>query len=179
MNGSGASGLIGKWNLVSTGGSTNSSSEFDLFGTKVRIDANFTTASANPKGYYNITSSEFKAVGISYDMSGSLSIKEFENDVLQSEATNPLPPTPIGPYDQSTQYKISGTDSISFTGSTPAFVFQTASGSFVPPSGCKFKLEGNKLTLLFKYNFTSTDNSSGFPITDKSTVDMNVVLQKQ
>jgi hypothetical protein len=177
--GSGTSGLIGKWNLVSTNGTTLTNSEFDFFGTKNRIESNLTNTSSSPQGLYEITTNDLKATGIGYNTSGNLTVKLYEDDVLQSENAVPFPATPIGPYSQTTPYKLVGADSISFTSAVPVFVFQTVNGPATPPNGCKYKLEGNKLTLTSKYNYTSTDNSTGITITDKTEVDMTIILQKQ
>ncbi|MBX9782361.1 MAG: hypothetical protein K2X48_03610 [Chitinophagaceae bacterium] len=174
-----AAALIGKWKLISTAGSTISSSELDLFGIKTRTESKITYTSSNPKGFYEITSTDFKAVGLGYDYGGVVNIKIYADNVLQNEVTNPFPAAPIGPYDQSTPYKLVGSDSISFTSATPVFVFQTASGPLVPPSGCKYKIAGKTLTLTMKYSNTNTDNSSGIPIVNKSNVDANYVLEKQ
>ncbi|MBS4064648.1 MAG: hypothetical protein KGZ74_08810 [Chitinophagaceae bacterium] len=176
--GSGTSGLIGKWNLVSTGGSTLSSVEADILGDKIRIESKLTYTSSNPKGYYDITSSQLKAVNVSYDYSGTINLKTYENDVLQSEFDNPVPATPIGPSNEAASIKIVSADSMAFLNVSPVAV-QGASGTFAAPTGCKYKIEGNKLTLTMKYGATTTTNTGGSPLVEKIYADVNIVLQKQ
>lgn len=178
MNGSGAAGIIGRWNLVSSGGATASSTETDLFGTAIKVESTLAYTSSNPKGFYDITSSQIKAMNIGYDYSGTLNIKFFENNVLQNEVTNPIPATPIGPSNETAAIKIVGTDSIAFLNTSPVAI-QGAPGTFAAPTGCKYKLEGNKLTLLIKFASTSTNNTGGTVSVDKIAADATIVLQKQ
>jgi hypothetical protein len=178
IGGSGTAGLIGKWNLVSTGGFTTASSEIDLLGTKIKAENKVAYTSSNPKGYYDITSNQLKAVNIGYDYSGTLNLKVFENNVLINELDTPIPATPIGPSNESATYKLVGTDSIAFLNSPPVSI-QGSSGSFAAPTGCKYKIEGNKLTLLMKYGSTTTSNTGGSISVDVIYADVNIVLQKQ
>jgi hypothetical protein len=176
--GSGTSGLIGKWNLVSTGGFTTASSEFDVFGDLIRLENKLTYTSSNPKGYYDITSTQLKAVNIAYDYSGTANIKVYENNVLQSDDNVPFPPTPIGPSNEAATIKIVSNDSIAFLNTSPVVV-QGASGTFAAPTGCKYKIEGSKLTLFIKFSSTTTSNTGGTVSVDKISADVNLVLQKQ
>ena len=178
MNGNGSAGIIGRWNLVSSGGVTSTSTETDLFGTAIRVESKLTFTSSNPKGYYNITSAQMKAVNVGYDYTGALNVKFFEDNVLQNEVNNPIPPTPIGPSNETAAIKIVGTDSIAFTNTSPVAI-QGAPGTFAAPTGCKYKLEGNKLTLLIKFASTSTTNTGGTVSVDKIAADATIVLQKQ
>jgi hypothetical protein len=176
--GSGSSGLIGKWNLVSTGGTTIASSEIDLLGNKMRAENTLIYTSSNPKGFYDITSTEFRGNGIGYDFSGSLIVKLFENNVLQSEIRNPFPTSTIAPSNPVSKYRLIGTDSIYFEGSAPAVQYQGGGNSTVP-SGCKYSLTGNTLTLKMKYSITYVSNNGGVISNDSQSADVSVVLTKQ
>jgi len=176
--GSGTAGLIGKWNLVSTGGFTTASTETDVFGVKFRAESKLTYTSSNPKGFYDFTSTELKSVNIGYDYSGIMNVKVYQDNVLQTDLDTPIPSTPIGPLSQSTTYKLVGADSIAFLNQPPV-VIQGASGTFTPPNGCKYKIEGNKLTMTMKFGSTTTNNSGGVISVDKISADVNIILQKQ
>jgi hypothetical protein len=177
MVGSGTSGIIGIWKLTSTSGITGASSEIDILGDILKAETNMQYTSSNHKGYYNITSTEFNGVGIGYDFAGNLTLKVYENDVLQSEITNPVNST-IAPVNITNSYKPIGNDSIYFTG-TPPGVELPSGTTPTGAGGCKYKLEGNKLTMFTKYNTSSTSIDNGFISKNKQSVDVTVVLERQ
>lgn len=178
VNGSSTSGLIGNWKFVSTAGTTIASSEIDLFGIKTRAENALTYTSANPKGFYQITATEIKGNGIGYDFNGTLNIKLFENNVLQSEVTNPFPTSTIAPVNNSTGYKVISADSLAFTTNPPGVQLPNG-GTLSSPGGCKYKIEGKKLTMFIKYTSSTTGSSGGIPTADKQKIDVNLVLEKQ
>ena len=178
MNGSGPAGLIGEWKFVSTGGTTIASSEMTLAGDKLKIEAIFKYNSTNPKGIYRISSSSIDAVGVAYDYSGIVILNSYENNVLDVSDTTVLPVTPYPPISNSTGYKTVGTDSIAFT-TNPPFVQLPNGGTMTSPGGCRYKIEGKKLTLLMKHNSSTTSSTGGILTTDKQNIDVTLVLEKQ
>jgi hypothetical protein len=178
MNGSGSTGLIGNWNLVSTSGTTTATSELDFFGDLLKIEAISKYTSSNPKGYYKITSSSMDAVGIGYDFTGTVILNSYENNILETSDTTGFPFSTIAPVNNSNPYKTVGSDSLTFTNNGPGITTPTG-GTMTSPGGCRYKIEGNKLTLTIKHTSTSTGNSGGIPTSDKQIIDAVVVLQKQ
>jgi hypothetical protein len=134
--------------------------------------------SANPKGTYKITSSSINASGVAYDFSGKLILNAYENNILQSSDTTALPVSPYGPLNNTTGYKTVGTDSIAFT-SNPPFVQLPNGGTMSSPGGCKYKIEGNRLTMILKHISSTTSSSGGIATTDKQIINVTLVLEKQ
>jgi hypothetical protein len=178
MNGSGVSGLIGDWKFVSTTGANIASSEMTLAGDLLKIEAILKYTSTNPKGIYKISTSSMDAVGVAYDYSGKLILNTYENNILESSDTSDMPLSPIGPVSNSTGIKTVGRDSIAFT-TNPPFVQLPNGGTMTSPGGCKYKLEGNKLTMFIKHTSTTPNSSGGIPTIDKQIIDVSLVLEKQ
>lgn len=179
MNGNGPAGLLGNWKFLSTGGTTVTSSEVDLFGVLIRTDGILNYTSSNPKGFYTITSTDFNGIGIGYDFAGSLTIKSFENGVLQNEVITPFPASTIPPTNTNSTYKLIGTDSIYFQTQAPGVQLQGAGSAVSTPSGCKYKINGNQLTMFLKFSNTTTDNTGGITSINKQQGDVTVVLERQ
>lgn len=178
MNGSGSSGLIGRWKLVSTGGTTIASSEIDLLGDKLLAENTLIYSSSNAIGFYDITSTEFKGNGIGYDFSGRVILKVYENSVLINETPTLIPTTTIPASNPTSKYRLIGTDSIYFEGSTGSVQFQ-AGGTATVPSGCRYKIEGNRMTMRMKYSTSYTSTSGGITSLDKQWADVEVILERQ
>ena len=138
-----SSALVGNWKFVSSGGTTSASTSYTLFGTAIKVETILNYTSSNPKGVYKISQTAFSGEGVGYDYQGSLTVKQYEDNTLQSEDTNPVNAT-IVPTNASTNYKLIGTDSIYFEGSAPG----TSTGASGTPGGCKYKIEGTKLSLV-------------------------------
>lgn len=166
-----SSSLVGNWKFISSIGTTTASSAFTLLGDELKIETTTSFTSSNPKGIYKITATTFDGQGIGYDYTGSLTIKQYANNVLQSENTTPMSAT-IPPSNFSSQYKLIGTDSIYFENNAPG----SSTGS---PGGCKYKVEGNKLSLFLNTNTTTTTNQGGIITTDNQKALVTVILQKQ
>ncbi len=178
MNGSGSSGLIGRWKLISTGGTTIASSEIDVLGDKLLAENTLIYTSSNAIGFYDITSTEFKGNGIGYDFSGRLILKVYENGVLINETPSLIPSSTIPASNPTSKYKLVGADSIYFEGSTGAVQFQ-AGGTATVPAGCRYKIEGNRLTMRMKYSASYTSSNSGITSLDKQWADVEVILERQ
>jgi hypothetical protein len=178
MNGSGSNGLIGNWNLVSTNGITIASSEMDFFGDLLKIEAISKYVSSNPKGYYKISSSSMDGVGIGYDFTGSVILNSYENNRLESSDTTGFPFSTVAPVNNINPYKTVGSDSLTFTNNGTGIQTPTG-GTMTSPGGCRYKIEGNKLTMTIKHTSKSTGSSGGIPTSDKQIIDVVVILQKQ
>jgi hypothetical protein len=163
--------IAGNWKLVSIAGNSLVTRDITFGSDNQKTETITTFTSSNPKGQYKITSNAFDAEGIGYDYTGSVTVKDYENGVLQSEDTAPTSAT-IAPTNGTSQYKLVGNDSIYFA--------NNALGNATPePGGCKYKLEGTKLSLFINSSSTATASQSGFSVTNKVSTVLIVVLQKQ
>lgn len=162
--------LSGNWKFVSANGSTKVTNSV-IFGSdvlKTEAISNFVTS--NPKGTYNMTATQISGNGIGYDFTGTSTTKIYENNVLQNEVTMPMNGT-ISPINTTSSYKLIGTDSLYFETKVPG----TANAG-----GCKFKLEGNKLTLLMTINTKTLTDINGATVTaDNIFNTTTIILQKQ
>ncbi len=163
--------IAGNWKLVSIAGNSSVTSAYTFGSDNIKTETFTDFTSSNPKGQYKITSNTFNAEGIGYDYTGSVTVKDYENDVLQSEDTSPTGST-IPPTNGTSQYKLIGSDSIYFE--------NNALGNSTPaPGGCKYKLEGTKLSLFINSSSTATASQGGFSVTNKTATVVTVILQKQ
>ena len=178
MNGTSTSGLIGEWKFIATQGTTNATSEMTLAGDRLKIEAIMNYVSNNAKGIYKINSATMDAVGVSYDYTGRIVLNSYENNILETSDTTILPVTPYGPLSNSTGYKTVGTDSITFTTNTPGVQLPNG-GTMTSPGGCRYKIEGNRLTMFIKHTSTTTGSSGGILTTDRQIIDVNLVLERQ
>lgn len=178
MNGSGSSGLIGNWKFISTNGKTVATSEMDFLGDLLKIEAILKYTSANPKGIYKISSASIDAVGIGYDFAGTLILNSYENNRLETSDTSAFPPSTIAPVSNTNAYKTVGTDSITFTNGAPGVQLPNG-GTMSTPGGCRYKIEGNRLTMFIKHTSTTTGNSGGITTTDRQIIDVVVILERQ
>jgi hypothetical protein len=163
--------IAGNWKLVSIGGNSSVTSSYTFGSDNIKTETFTTFASSNPKGQYKITSNAFNAEGIGYDYTGSVTVKDYENDVLQSEDTAPINST-IPPTNGTSTYKLIGSDSIYFENNA-------LGTSTSAPGGCKYKLEGTQLSLYINSSSTATASQGGFTVTNKTGAVVTVVLQKQ
>ncbi len=173
-NQSTSSGLVGNWKFISSAGTTTASSAFTLAGTAIKVETILNYTSSNPKGVYKISQTTFSGEAVGYDYQGNLTVKQYEDNILQSEDTNPVNTT-IPPSNISSQYKLIGTDSIYFEGNAPG----TQNGASGTPGGCKYKIEGTKLSLFMNTNTTKTSNQGGIITTDNQKALVTIVLEKQ
>lgn len=163
--------IAGNWKLVSIGGSSSVISSYTFGSDNLKTETITSFASSNPKGQYKITSTAFNAEGIGYDYTGSVTVKDYENGILQSEDTNPTSAT-IAPTNGTSQYKLIGNDSIYFQNNA-------LGNTTTEPGGCKYKVEGTLLTLFINNASTATASQGGFTVTNKTGTVLTVVLQKQ
>jgi hypothetical protein len=169
-----SSGLLtGTWKFVSNVGVTTASTATSFMGMNIKVETVTSFASSNPKGAYKFGATSVNYEGVGYDYSGSLIIRQYQDNALQSADTTALDLT-LPPSNASTPYKLVGTDSIYFETNAPG------STSTAAPGGCKYKLEGNKLTFFVNTNTTTTTNQGGGLIsTDNVKSNLTVVLEKQ
>ncbi len=175
---SSGSPLVGDWKFISSSGTTNATSTFDLAGDEIKLETILTYTSENPVGVYNISGKEFNGIGIGYDYNGNLTIRTYENGILQSDDTNPIATT-IPPTNSTSQYRLVGNDSIYFEVNTPSTPSTPGSGSATKPGGCKYKLEGNRLTLFVQTTQSQNNDQGGFITKDTQTADVVIVLERQ
>ena len=182
-NGSGtpASGasIQGNWKLISTSGTTGTSTIDNTSGTEMKAEILLRYTSKNPVGIYTITSSLFKGVGVGYDYDGRLFIRQYENNVLQIEDSTDINMN-IPPSSSESKYKLIGTDSIYFEAG--ALTGPSAPGSTpvaTTPVGCKYKLEGKRLTFFMKMSMPQIITQNGITLKITQSADVNIVLEKQ
>lgn len=173
------SGIKGTWKLVSISGTSGFSTVENTGGVEMKAEVLLRFASQNPVGVYNITSSLFKGVGIGYDYNGTLIMREFENNVLQFEDSSDMN-MPMPPSNSESKYKLIGADSIYFEAG--GIVAPTAPGSTPAATtgvGCKYKIEGKRLTFIMKTSIPQLMSQNGITLMVTQTADVNIVLEKQ
>ena len=178
-NPSSGSGIQGNWKLISTSGTTSTSTVENTSGTESKAEIILRFSSSNPVGGYNITSSTFKGIGVGYDYNGTLILRQFENNVLQFEDSSDIS-MPMPPSSSESKYKLIGTDSIYFEAG--ALTGPSAPGSTPPTTtavGCKYKIEGNRLTFYMKTSIPQLINQNGITLNVIQSTDVNIVLEKQ
>lgn len=173
------SSIQGNWKLISTSGITSTSTVDNTSGTEMKAEVLLRYISKNPVGIYTITSSLFKGVGVGYDYEGKLFIRQYENNVLQIEDSSDINMT-IPPSSSESKYKLIGTDSIYFEAG--ALTGPSAPGSTpvaTTPVGCKYKLEGKRLTFFMKMSMPQVITQNGITLKITQSADVNIVLEKQ
>ena len=164
--------IAGNWKFYSIASTSSATSTYTDAGDEIKIENIATFVSMTTKGVYKISNSAFTGDGSGYDYSGAMSLKQYENGVLQSQVNTPQNGT-IAPSNSTSQYKLIGTDSIYFTNSA-------VGGTSSAPGGCKYKIEGNILSLIINQSTTATTNlGGGLTSTDKQNISVTVLLQKQ
>ena len=162
--------LSGNWKFVSANGSTTVTNSVNFGGDVFKTEGISTFTSSNPKGTYTMTATQITGNGIGYDFTGTSTSKVYENNVLQNQVTTPMNGT-IPPINTSSTYKLVGTDSL---------YFETKAPGTANAGGCKFKLEGTKLTLFMNINTKSFTDIGGATVSaDNIRVNTTIILQKQ
>lgn len=168
--------IRGDWKLVSVAGVSLVRDTFNAFGSQAVILSNYRYASTSVAGSYTITSTDFISKGISYDFDGTLVYKAYEDGLLilddSMDVSNTIPPT-----NGTAPYKLQGADSLYFT-SGGIMSIQGGNNNNVTPGGCKYKLEGNKLTLTMKAEMSETVVQNGITGRRKILFDASILLQK-
>ncbi len=170
-SGIGQASLQGTWKFISNSGNVNESASFTVGSDLIKIESISTLATKNPVGIYRITANEFNAEGVGYDLFGSMSIKTYENNVLQSENNIPIDEN-VPPTNLNSTYKLVGADSIYFITNSPS----SPTGE---SGGCRYKLEGKKLSLFLKTDTTIVTNQGGIVTTEAQKINFTLVLEKQ
>lgn len=170
-NNGGQASLQGTWKFISNNGTVNEMASFNVGSDLIKIESLSTLATKNPVGLYRITATDFNGEGVGYDLFGSMSIKTFENNVLQSENSIPVDEN-VPPTNLNSKYKLIGSDSIYFTTNSP--------GSPTGESGgCRYKLEGKKLSLFMKTDTTMVTDQGGIITTEVQKINFTLILEKQ
>ncbi|RXK59234.1 hypothetical protein ESA94_13920 [Lacibacter luteus] len=178
-NGSGTGSIQGNWKFISTSGITSTSTVENNSGIESKAEIILRYASSNPVGVYNISGTIFKGVGVGYDYNGKLILRQLENNVVQFEDSSDIS-MPMPPSNSESKYKLIGTDSIYFE--TGALSGPSAPGSTAPAVtgvGCKYKLEGNRLTFIMKTSIPQVITQNGITLKVTQSTDVNIVLEKQ
>lgn len=168
---SGQASLQGTWKFISLTGKDSTTLIFRDAGNELRYETLIALTSANPKGNYRFLGTTLTAEGVGYDYISSITEKEYENDIFQSESVTPLSGT-LAPQSGSSQYKLVGTDSMYLANNM-------LGGMSSAPGGLKYKLEGTKLSLLIKDSYADSIVENGVTIIEKTNTTVTVVLQKQ
>lgn len=173
------SGIQGTWKLISISGTSGASTVENTGGVEMKAEIVLRFASQNPVGTYNISSTTLKGSGVGYDYLGTLYMREFENNVLQFEDSSDMNLN-IPPSNSESKYKLIGNDSIYFQ--EGALTAPSAPGSTptaTTPVGCKYKLEGKRLTFIMKTSIPQLMTQNGITLMVTHTADTNIVLEKQ
>ncbi len=170
-NGGSQANLQGTWKFVSLSGTLTEIAAYNLGSDDFKIENFFTLSSKNPVGVYKITATNFNGEGIGYDFTGLSNIKSYQNGVLQSDNTIPFNENVPATNTFST-YKLIGSDSIYFETGAPGDPNGDA-------GGCRYKLEGKKLSLFQKSDTSVVSDQGGITLKETQKVNFTLVLEKQ
>lgn len=168
--------ISGTWNFVSLNGNTQSTQEYNESGTdyKTITYSNYTTI--NNTGTITFNDSTFNSANIGYYISSLLNGYDYENGVLVDSTQMPFSIT-IDSSNSTGKYELIGSDSIYF----PQGSFVSVSGSQVQaePSGAKYTLSGNTLTITQMVSKDTTQDILGIPYHTIEAGTFVISLQKQ
>jgi len=174
---SGTSPVSGTWNFISLTGNTQAIQEF----TDDSIDYSTTTNSAytstNNTGTITFSDSDFTSNNIGYLVSSEFTSYNYENGVLIDTVHLPFSIT-IDSSNAAGTYKLIGSDSIYF----PAGGFVSYNGNEpaqAVPSGGKFSISGNILTITQMISRDTTQVILGVPLHTVESGTFVVKLQKK
>jgi hypothetical protein len=160
--------LLGNWKFVDFQAGTKVTIELTDAGVTLKTISTSNYTTANNRGLYEFTPDKVFAKGIAYDISTTVDVQLYENNVFVESITEPfefeLPPT-----DLSSPYKLKG-DSIIF--SDPNFTSNLVEGNAI---AYKYTITGNKLKLNGKFLNTYNEDIGG-GIIAKFTNDVTAVL---
>jgi hypothetical protein len=169
--GSSGSVLQGAWKFISLTGKDSTIIILKDASIEIRNEIVTDISSSNPKGLYRFSGSTMTAEGVGYDYTSTITQREFENDILQSENIIPLSGIQA-PQSGSSKYKLVGSDSL--------YLDQNIlGGTSTAAGGLKYKLEGSKLSLFVKLIHADSAIDNGVKIIEKVNTTVTVVLQKQ
>jgi hypothetical protein len=175
--GSGSTGILGTWKLISISGSSAVKDSFDMAGIKYVGTSLYSYTSTTASGTYTITATDFIGKDIAYKADGKLVMDIYMDGQLLTHIDT-ITPIDIPPTNATAPYIKQGSDSLYFTGGG-MFSMQGGTSTTVVPGGLKYKLEGNKLTLTMKQVSNETIVENGVSIIRKLNAAATVVLQKQ
>jgi hypothetical protein len=173
----GTTTISGTWNFISLNGNTQSIQEY----TDDITDYSTTTTSAytstNNTGSITFGDSDFTSINIGYLVSSEYISYNYENGVLIDTVHMPFSIT-IDSSNSTGSYKLIGSDSIYFPGGN-LISFNGSQSVQGEPSGGKFSVSGNTLTLTQMINKDTMIDLLGVPIHTKEEGTFVIKLQKQ
>lgn len=171
--------LTGNWKFTSVSAITEATETYRESGINYKDVATSNYSSSAASGIYKISADMFNGENIAYTVNGSVLVKYYENNILDNSITFPF--TYSLPSTSSTaKYKLIGSDSLYFE--SGSIVSPAIAGGTSQPSnagGCKFKIEGSKMTITSNASKTSTRTEFGILITTAEKANATIVLQKQ
>ncbi|HLP36391.1 hypothetical protein [Lacibacter sp.] len=163
--------LTGSWKFISLTGKDSTVHIFRDAGTELKYEIVTDIASSNPKGLYRFSGNSITAEGVGYDYTSTITEREYENNIFQSEQIIPLSGT-IATQSGSSKYKLVSADSL--------YLDQNMlGGTSSAPGGLNYKLEGTKLSLFVKQTHADSVIDNGVKIIEKLNTALTIVLQKQ
>jgi hypothetical protein len=173
----GTAALNGTWNFVSLTATTQVIQEYieDNINYSTTTSSDYTTI--NNGGTITFTDSDFTSQNISYSIDTEFVGYSYENGVLTDSIHLPFQIT-IDSSNSTGKYKLIGNDSIAF----PEGGFISVDGSEpaqAPPSGGKYNISGNILTITQKLYSDTIQNYLGVPLHTTESGTFITKLQKQ
>lgn len=151
---SGGTEITGTWNFVSLEAHTQSTNEYvqDDTDYKAITLSNYTTI--NNTGTITFDSSDFNSVNIGYDISSIFNLYDYKNNILTDSSQLPFSYS-IDSSNSTGSYQIIGSDSIYF--SQGSFISYNGISEQSSPSGAKFSISGNTLTITQQFSKDTTE----------------------
>lgn len=173
---SSTSPLTGNWKLISISAQTQSTIQYTDAGSVFKTVTNSAYTSTNNGGTVTFSPSAITATGVTYQISDTAYGYDYMDNQLEDSLSFPFAFT-CPPTNSTSSYKMIGQDSIYFAGQT-LITTQGSTGSS-SPSGAKFNITGNTLTLTSNLLKDTVINYAGTPMSQHETGVASLILQKQ
>lgn len=128
-------------------------------GMDTRIETNMGYITKDNTGTISFNNGKAETKNLGYSADTTMVVYTYEGGILLDSMEMPFQ----APYISSStkaDYKLIGSDSISFTGGSP-LVMSNGTTTSTSPGGLKYNVSGNKLTLSFQFARDSTGFDSG------------------
>ncbi|HVX25094.1 MAG TPA: hypothetical protein VHB70_02035 [Parafilimonas sp.] len=146
--------ITGTWNFVSLEAHTQSTVEYEQDDTDYKATTLSDYTTINNTGTITFDSSDLSSAGVGYDISSTLNVYNYKNNILTDSAQLPFNYS-IDSSSSTGTYKIIGTDSIYFP--QGGFVSYNGISQQSMASGGKFSINGNTLTITQQFVKDTTE----------------------
>lgn len=179
-----AEALYGEWKL--TGVKNKMGLDVSTAGSSInqRILFNSQYASTSASGLLRFSEAKAETVNIEYAFKGTTNVKVYSDGTLTPGSGVDREVEDVMPKSSgSSSYTAIGTDSIFFPSGGAVTIKQPGNpaGTTMPtlPSGYKYKVEGNRMTMYLNYATSQTQTAQGMTVASATSANIEMTFQKQ